>query len=508
MATDRNDKADWPFFEKCVRAYYRRAPISMRIGIARPPVPPPVSRVQPPDKSWPFAVPPDMWEGPPDKDGFVIWKPVFCDPEPFNPFEPWRGPDAPFLESYLTHVRLCNPLIKTRALAFRLPNAPTHAPTSGIFRLMVDWLDSPGDGSYFAFGETEDGTHLLCLDEKRETGDGDHAIVLIPAEVAFRHRYNPNRAVFERVATPLFPSFRALVTDCLLNNDYPWAGNERSCERVPAHRSGLAPFDWQPLLLAEPGADEAGPDQGKADIAATQADPHLDRIARKIEAMRLADPALLIPGSEAHRYRMNPRLLPAELKEFESTEKCRLPRVYRQLLLRLGNGGFGCGHGSCRLEDSATGNFENYAQGSDSDEKHLQRPFPHRVTWSPPWPLLDEDDPEAEEAYEAYHSLRQIDGTVLLEAPVGLGPTSRQPLLLVVNGPERDHLWSDLRRTPHGGIHPLFRRGPWSLLAWLEGALDNLLARIDGLYANIPNETLATFQQAADEAFGFTREPL
>src|SRR5262249_9028940 len=102
------------------------------------------------------------------------------------------------------------------------------------------------------------------------------------------------------------------------------------------------------------------------------------------------------------------------------------------------------------------------------------------------------------------HSLRQIAGTVLLEGAVGMGPDARQPLLLVVNGPERGHLWRDVRRVPpDGGIRPLFRRGPRPLLAWLEGALDSLLAGVDALYANIPGSTKEAFRQAAEEAFGF-----
>ena len=40
------------------------------------------------------------------------------------------GPDAPVLSAWLKHVRLCDPLIKTRTLAFRLPNTPTHAPAA------------------------------------------------------------------------------------------------------------------------------------------------------------------------------------------------------------------------------------------------------------------------------------------------------------------------------------------------------------------------------------------
>jgi hypothetical protein len=448
-----------------------------------------------------------MAEGPPDADGWVVWKPVVCDPEPFNVFAPWRGPDAPLLEAYLTHVRLCNPLIRTRSLAFRLPNTPTHAPASGMFRLMVDWLDSPGDADYFAFAETEDREHLLCLDEKGRRRDGDHPVVLIPAAFAFRHRYDPKRAAFEAVASPLFPSFRALLTECLLNNDYPWAGDERSCERVTASRSNLAPFDWEALLLPEPGPDRPAPSQADADPDPKQIDPHLDRIARKVEALRLADPACLIPWAEAHRYRMNPPLPADTLRRFEAAEGCRLPAAYRRLLTWLGDGGFGSGPGTCRLEESSADEFREGLEGGGAAEERLQRDFPHRVAWSPPVPVLDEDDPEAGEAYEAYHSREQLDGTVLLEGSVGIGPDARQPLLLVVNGPERGHLWWDGRRVPPaGGIHPLVRRGPWSLLAWLEGALDHLLARIDRLYRNLPKRTRAEYRETAATAFGFTRK--
>jgi hypothetical protein len=520
MARNGATKVDCGFVEKCVRAYYGRAPRSLRLGIARPQVPPPESRVQPPDESWPLTVPADMREGRRGKDGWVAWQPLFPESTRFNPFEPHAGPEDPHLKAFLTHVRLCRPLIRTKAISFFLANTPTHAPTSGMHRLKTEWWDSLWDHGYVPVGETEDGSQIVCLDDNHPDLNGEGRVVLCPAEPSFRLFGQADKKLPFR-PTPLFPSFRALLEECLLHNDYPWAGDERAVTRVLAKDSGLAPFDWRPLLLTEPAANKLARDPKGAEPSAEELDAHLERLARKVEALRRADPACLILGAERHQYRMNPKLLPEELRRFETSEKCRLPVAYRQLLLRLGNGGFGAEEGLCRLEYSRSGLFGDVVDARGSDKQHLRRDFPHRRAWAPPRPVMDEDDPEQVAAIEEYYSVRQIDGMVFLGG--------EDPILLVVNGPERGHIWRDLRGVPAGpgildvmsgapgsrdrshpgpGIHPLVRRGPYSLLAWLEGAADYLLAHIDGLYTGLPNREKADYVRAANEAFGFHRLPL
>jgi hypothetical protein len=120
----------------------------------------------------------------------------------------------------------------------------------------------------------------------------------------------------------------------------------------------------------------------------------------------------------------------------------------------------------------------------------------------------------------AYYTRRHLDGTVVIEQCND--GYQRRPLVLVVNGPERGHLWWDCRSVAVGptwlermyrlggtptqakrepGIHPVMRRGPFSLLAWLEGAVDHLSARIDDLYARLPNITVTECSQLMNEAF-------
>jgi hypothetical protein len=466
-----------------------------------------------------------MWQGRPNRDGWVTWKPIVRDPGPFNPYSPYAGPADPTLKAFLSCARLCSPLIRTKALSFYLPNTPTHDPVQGIVQLRTAW-DMLWGMRLFPFGLTEDRSHILCLDMNGEGADGHSPVVLVPAEVYRDFRGSGKREV--RKPPPLFPSSRALLENCLLQNDYPWIGNERALQRVPAAASGWTPFDWEPLLRPEAAPGELSPAGQLPDPEPSEIDGHLDRLGCKVELLRLADPGCLIPGSDMHQYRWMPALLPTDLADFEKAEGCQLPPVYHRLLMRVGNGGFGCGAGLRRLEDSCSEDFGELVGASDNGKGHLRKRFPHRRAWSPPSPLiLDENDPKQVHAYERYHSVMQIAGTVLLNGTFGRGMQAFRPLLLVTNGPERGHIWCDLRGAPVGpglletmymrvkpkqsypapGIVPLVRCGPWSLLAWLEGALDYLLAHIDELYLGLPDRRKEEFVAAHCAAFGLDRLP-
>jgi hypothetical protein len=215
------------------------------------------------------------------------------------------------------------------------------------------------------------------------------------------------------------------------------------------------------------------PAEGDRDLPGL--DEHLDRIARKLALLRDRDPAYLTWGSEYHRYRHNPPLLPDERARFEAAEGCRLPEAYAAYLTRIGNGGRGPWRWMDRVEVSGAAWLTSWRLGNGGvDADRLARPFPHRRHWNPKPP-----GPRSKRLAE-YHDNRRIDGTVIVGEAADASLV-RANVLLVVAGPERGHVWSDLRNYGKG-IKPVFRRGPLSFLAWLEDGIDRELGKMDALY--------------------------
>jgi hypothetical protein len=482
---------DRQFIEECVRAYYKRCPEDLRRGFLRPIVHPPVSVSQPADRSWPLTVPPEMCErviG----SGEAIWQPTFATPSRFNAYEPSRGPDSTVLDLFLRHVRLCHPLIRSTTVSFILPDAAAHDPAFGMSKLYSRWRLLLEDIELSPVAMTEDGTGLLCIDLSEPTPDKDHPVVLIQLRDAF---YLTAGANVPRQR--LFDSFRDLLTTCLLNNHYDWSADPPPQPRTPAAGNSLPPFDWGKWLTGR-GADAAPDEAGLRE--------HCERLTVKLATLRQADPACLIWYTESHRYRLNPTISEDAVAEFEAAEGCRLPEAYRYFITHAGNGGFGAGNGIPRLEHSSGDYFTTRSASRGSAKGHLHKPFPHKQAWAVAPPLPEgEDDPAVFE----YHSVSQIAGSVLLEVGLGIWETFRSPLLLIVNGPERGNIWWDGRSATRTGlamgIHPVVQLGAYSLFIWLEEAIDFLLARIDELYARLPNVTRVECIRLSNQAFKLDR---
>ena len=134
-------------------------------------------------------------------------------------------------------------------------------------------------------------------------------------------------------------------------------------------------------------------------------------------------------------------------------------------------------------------------------------PFPQALNAgcprAPVPPPLEDPYEETPEDVERWH-VRQTYGTILLAQVVDEKLQNRD-VLLVVHGAERGHVWlHDLGRS--GMIYPLFRRGPYSFLAWYEQALDHMLGQIDGLYQDIPKKTKADYLRVLATAFRLSEE--
>lgn len=104
------------------------------------------------------------------------------------------------------------------------------------------------------------------------------------------------------------------------------------------------------------------------------ADPHLARVRRimaKLESVRLRN--LSCFGSDTHGFRMNRPISDAELAEFETRHRIRLPSDYRAFLMHAGNGGAGPYYGIFSLEK-----WSDFAEWvlDEVPEGFLARPCP------------------------------------------------------------------------------------------------------------------------------------
>jgi hypothetical protein len=491
------------FVARCVATYFSRLPAALLTGVLRPAVPPPAA-YHPEDDAWPLTVAPKARVGKVGAEGLVRWKPLTQAPGTFSPvLYKFEGP--PLLEAYLTSHRAVRLLIRTGERSFLLAETPVQDPTFGMNKLLRRWGDIYWEAQYLPFGFAEDGSALLCCDCSVTVPGQDSPVVALPTEPLFRMGDTFARSAIEPLTERLFPSFRALLSECLLKPGRAW-GRDVRCpfERVAVRDTAFTPFDWEPFLTPDVGPDqEVRPARRGKEIPPEQIDVHLERIASKIALLRSADPALLILKTEYHRYRMNPVLLDTERRAFERAEQAVLPEIYVRFLMKVGNGGFGPGFGLARLEDSEAEKFARVGLWKGNPASRLKRPFRHRKAWTTPVGRSDDPYAETPEDRESSH-IKQTYGTVLLGRLIDEKLKGRS-VWLVVSGPERGHVWlEDTGRS--GMIYPLVRRGPFSFLAWYEQALDYLLAAVADLYADIPSRTKDDFIRIRDRAFRMSEE--
>jgi hypothetical protein len=182
-------------------------------------------------------------------------------------------------------------------------------------------------------------------------------------------------------------------------------------------------------------------------------DEALARIARKLDAVRAADPGCVIYGASQHRYRLNPCLHEASIAAFEERVGVKLPPEYRAFVQRLGNGGAGPDNGLHPLKIAQP---EDYAA--------LNRPFPV------PDELAREAiaRPEEERFLEGFEDV-ELSGC-LETTDSGCGTFS----FLIFTGGQRGTIWGS------GGMCELIpvvgsEGEPMNFLAWYEDWCDYCL---------------------------------
>lgn len=208
-----------------------------------------------------------------------------------------------------------------------------------------------------------------------------------------------------------------------------------------------------------------------------------DAINQDLEKLRASKKALKVFGATSHCYRMNPTLSEEEVVAFEARHGVQLPDDYRQFLMRVGNGGAGPDYGVFPL-----GQMDNGFDFGPWDDfvGDLSKPFPHTQAWNDltgePEDISEEDEEEYEEEYESqleafdeiYWNANNMNGAIPI---CHLGCALR--LWLVVNGPEKGHIWED-NRADQGGIEPLQTKtqNRVTFYEWYRAWLDEALLEI------------------------------
>jgi hypothetical protein len=190
-------------------------------------------------------------------------------------------------------------------------------------------------------------------------------------------------------------------------------------------------------------------------------------------------------GASVHRFEVRPPVAGDQVRAFETRYGLSLPSEYRGFLLHVGNGGASPDFGMPGLGEALNGTVSEPWRESEVGDPAV--PFPHAGPWNDRrgWPTSDrtrQGEPGYEAAFleqlrpfeMAYHSPRQVDGTVPL-CDLGCGHRT----WLVVNGPEAGNIWDD-DRAAGAGLRPkqtrrLLRVGflDW-YHAWLSAAKRHL----------------------------------
>jgi len=241
-----------------------------------------------------------------------------------------------------------------------------------------------------------------------------------------------------------------------------------------------------------------------------------DDVRNKLVRLARQDHEFKVFGAASHKYRLKPVAAESEVDSIEKSYGIRLPDDYREYILTVANGGAGPYHGVYPLgyyED--VGEWHRWHEGVFANSPG--KPFAFREPWNLPADYFEEQsqgDATVETNLEAADWLARAG--VVLPPPsgnvVGKDPFTGEPLVetlelqimnavnsnelmngaipiatqgcnlgvsLVVCGPERGHVWHDLR-ADNQGIVPASRPGNARLtfFQWFEAWVDDSLASV------------------------------
>jgi len=228
-----------------------------------------------------------------------------------------------------------------------------------------------------------------------------------------------------------------------------------------------------------PADGRAGYSSGRM---ATTRSPDLERLLEKLARLRKLDPEQELFGASAHEYALALPVDEADLAAAEAAWGATLPDDYREFVTLAGGGGAGPGHGLFPLAKGQNG-LEWDGDGA-SLTTDLTQPFPHTSAWNmedhPIW--RSQPDPDDQDAYDAwdeefqalYWNAKWTVGAVCI---CHIGCALRY--WLVVNGPERGHVWYD-GTADRTGLEPCSdaNGNRLTFTGWYEDWLDASLKKV------------------------------
>lgn len=183
-----------------------------------------------------------------------------------------------------------------------------------------------------------------------------------------------------------------------------------------------------------------------------------DEIRRKLGELRARDRDQKIFGASSHAYRLNKPLSPAVVGDLERRFAVSFPDDYRAYLLELANGGAGPAHGIHRAGWTYDGLDDRRWEDGDGIGDPA-KPFRFTARWNSP---------------AEYWAAGFMDGAVPI---CDLG--CNLAVWLVVSGPERGHVWRDLRADEEG-VDPISSivKDRVTFSEWYEDWLDAALRQV------------------------------
>ncbi len=177
------------------------------------------------------GVPPEMFDGPVDDEGWVAWKllPSTVTDADLSSLEERFGVQFPSLfKAYYSSFHHMFDQFNNGRRFIMLPDSPSDNPLGPLVEVIEAWKPLLQIG-YLPFGAYEDGWGPLCFDLDAKDSDGDFPIVwidheLLPAPDAG----NFTKATMSKLAKPVYSSFRELFRDQFVDAPTPLRGLDPS----------------------------------------------------------------------------------------------------------------------------------------------------------------------------------------------------------------------------------------------------------------------------------------
>ncbi|MDB5292524.1 MAG: hypothetical protein JWL69_3765 [Phycisphaerales bacterium] len=200
-----SDPAEVERVGQLIDAYYQRADPIDRCGVAS---------TKPSDR----GVPPEMWAGPVDADGWVDWKvlPSTLTSSDVAKLESEFGVAfPPLFQAYLMARFHCFDQVDSARHdeLIMLPSLSARDPFRALRDLLKAWRVLIG-AELIPFAEWGDGYGPMCFDIRRRRPDGDCPILWLDHEaLAPLGQKAATRANLVRLEQPLYDSFAELLQD-------------------------------------------------------------------------------------------------------------------------------------------------------------------------------------------------------------------------------------------------------------------------------------------------------